>query len=125
MNHAYEAALAAQPLALFNTLVTSVRQDPLWWSALAVVVLVGLLALLVLLQLATHRRVVRLQRLARNYVEQDAHAAAEHLNAAHYYLRDLDEKLGSTLPRDVRVGSIKADNLVVQPSSLERFRQSR
>ena len=40
-------------------------------------------------------------------------------------MRDLDEKLGSSLPRDVKVGSIQAENLVVQPGNGERLRDFR
>jgi hypothetical protein len=113
--------LRTEPMAVLSTLVTNVRADPVWWSVVAGLVALGLLAIGVLLLFATYRRVVRLQRLTRGYFDQDAHAAIEHLSAVHYYLRDLDEKVGSSLPPDVRVASIKADNLVVQPPNGERL----
>jgi hypothetical protein len=71
---------------------------------------------------AIYWRVRRFHRELRDRMEEEAQRAADHrhdigegVRAAHYYLRELDEKLGSSLPRDVKVGSIQAENLVVRP----------
>jgi hypothetical protein len=114
-----------QPPALFAALVSQVRQDPWWWGVFATLIALCALGYATLLLTAVSLRVARLQRQARRVLEQEAHGAAEHLAAIHYYMRDLDEKLGSSLPRDVKVGSIRAENLVVQPGNGERLRDFR
>ena len=114
-----------EPLTLFASLVSHVRQDPLWWGLIATLIALCALGYATLLLTAVYLRVARLQRRARRVLEQEAHGAAEHLAAIHYYMRDLDEKFGSSLPRDVKVGSIQAENLVVQPGNGERLRDFR
>jgi len=112
-----------KPLAQFAALVANVRHDPLPWAVASVLAAFALIGLSVLELIATHRRLRRLERVTREHVEHELRAGAEHrqevsehLRAAHYYLRELNDKLGSTLPPDVQVGSIKAENLVVQPA---------
>jgi membrane protein implicated in regulation of membrane protease activity len=116
----------------FAKLVASVRQDWVWWAVAGVLAVLGLMVYSALALTASYRRLARLERTTREYLEQEIRSAGEHrqeiierLRAAHYYLRELDEKLGSSLPRDVQVGSIKAENLVVQPGGIERPRESR
>jgi len=124
--------LYVKPSMEFAALVASVRQDWVWWAVVGALAILALMAYSALALTASHRRLARLERVTREYLEQESHSAGEHrqeiaerLRAAHYYLRELDEKLGSSLPRDVQVGSIKAENLVVQPAGVERARESR
>jgi hypothetical protein len=113
-----------KPVAVFNALVESVRYDWVPWGVAAALIALACICYSVLVLTFTSWRLARLRRETREHAEQEAHNAAEYrqevierLRATHYYLRELSEKLGSSIPQEVKVGLIRADNLVVQPST--------
>ena len=110
--------LYVKSLALLDQLVASVRHDWVWWAVVVALLVLACLGYAALALTTVFYRVARLQRLMRKHQEQQSEYRQEvidNLRATHYYLRELSEKLGSSLPHDVKVGSIQAENLVVQP----------
>src|SRR5215470_9457250 len=109
-------------VAVFDALVESVRHDWAAWAVTAALIVLVCVCYSMLVLGLTAWRLARFRREMREHAEEEAHNAAEYrqevierLRATHYYLRELSEKLGSNLPQEVKVGLIRADNLVVQP----------
>ena len=116
------ASFIDKPVAVFNALVANVRYDWVSWAVAAALIALACICYSVLVLSITSWRLARLRRETREHAEEEARTAAEYrqevierLRATHYYLRELSEKLGSTLPKDVKVGMIQAENLIVQP----------
>src|SRR2546429_9065679 len=101
-----------EPLNLFASLVSHVRQDPLWWGLIATLIALCALGYATLLLTAVYLRVARFQRRARRGLEQEAHGAAQHLAPIPYHIRDLDQKPGPRAPRDLKGGSVPGRNRV-------------
>lgn len=119
-----------EPASVFNALVADVRNDWVWWAVIAALIALACICYSVLLLTITSWRLARLRRETREHAEEEARRAAEYrqevierLRATHYYLRELSEKLGSSLPPDVKVGSIQAEKLVVQPPTQDGRRR--
>jgi hypothetical protein len=115
-------SLLDRPVAVFDALVASVRNDWVPWVVTAALIAFACICYSMLVLAVTSWRLGRLRRETRGRAEEEARAAAEYrqeaierLRATHYYLRQLSEKLGSSLPQEVKVGLIQAENLVVQP----------
>jgi hypothetical protein len=111
-----------KPAAVFNALVGSVRYDWVPWAVTAALITIACICYSVVVLTFTSWRLARLRRETREHAEEETRNAAEYrqevierLRATHYYLRELSEKLGSSIPQEVKVGLIRADNLVVQP----------
>jgi hypothetical protein len=112
----------AKPVAVFDALVASVRYDWVPWVVAGALIAFACICYSMLVLAVTSWRLARLRRETREHAEEEARNAVEYrqevierLRATHYYLRELSEKLGSSLPQEVKVGLIQAENLVVQP----------
>jgi hypothetical protein len=119
-----------EPVSVFNALVADVRHDWVWWAVIAALIALACICYSVLVLTVTSWRLARLRRETREHSEEEARKAAEYrqevierLRATHYYLRELSEKLGSSLPPDFKVGSIQAEKLVVQPPAQDGHRR--
>ena len=111
-----------RPVAVFNSLVESVKYDWAPWAVAAALIALVWVCYSMLVLSVTAWQLARLRRETREHAERRTHDAAgywqeviERLRATHYYLREISEKIGSSLPQEVKVGLIRADNLVVQP----------
>jgi hypothetical protein len=114
-------SLFDKPVGVFNALVESVRYDWAPWAVSASLIALVCIFYSTLLLSVISWRLARIRREIREHAEKEARNAAEYrqeaierLRATHYYLRELSEKLGSSLSQEVKVGLIRADNLVVQ-----------
>lgn len=115
----------ANTVATLRNMIAGLPEDPLWWAKAAAIAAVW--GSLVYTAWRVRTVAVRLGSLIAEVGairEAETHVAAEDrrealalLRGAQFYLQHINERLGSTLPPDVKVASISAENLVVGPAT--------